>query len=233
MGKVLMKREVFPPHGYVELLQYTGEELDIVNAARVSFHNESEEMSEKDEGLLRYLLREQHGSPFEHGFLSLWRIRMPIFVMREWVRHRIGHSINEESGRYTELRPDFYIPDPLDVRTQKGKPGAYVFEPLEGQGVADYIRSVEDISRRSYKAYEDAISSGVAKELARIMLPLNLYTEIRWTANARSLMHFLSLRNSEYAQFEIRKYAQALEDIFSHYMPTVHKAFLDYERRKP
>lgn len=233
MSQVLVRKEVFPPHGYVELLEYTGDELDIVNAARVSFHNESEEMSERDEGLIRYLLREQHGSPFEHGFMSLWRIRMPIFVMREWVRHRIGHSINEESGRYTELRPDFYIPRAEDVRTQTGKPGAYVFEPMEGEAVDEYIESVKDISEKSYAAYEEAIASGVAKELARIMLPLNLYTEIRWTANSRSLMHFLSLRNSEYAQFEIRKYAEALEEVFAEEMPVVHQAFVEYGRKKP
>lgn len=222
-------------HSFVKLDHWVGTELDIVNAARVSFHMESylEEgggLAPRDTGLINYLLREKHGTPFEQGFMSAWHIRLPIFVMREWVRHRIGYSVNEESGRYTEMRPDFYLP--MEARKQTGKPGAYKFElapDLDGHLQDEVFWS----ATQGIEAYKRMLELGIAKEQARIILPLNLYTEMRWTANSRSLMNFLALRNSPHAMKEIRLYAEAIEGIFSQHMPTVYQAFVDNERVAP
>lgn len=236
-GKKL-KIDVDGQNGYVELINYTGTDLDVVNAARVSLHTESDwedhitedhdlivqRLSEKDRGLINFLMREKHGTPFEMGFMAQFRLRMPIFVAREHVRHRIGHSINEESGRYVELRDDFYIPE--KARQQKGKPGAYYFEDIESPAINQELKDLMEInSRVSYRYYKEMIDKGVAKEQARMFLPLNIYTEMRWTVNARSLMNYLTLRNSEYAQKEIRQYAVALEEIFKLYMPVTYDAY--------
>jgi thymidylate synthase (FAD) len=228
------RTEVFPPHGFCELVDWTGSELDIVNAARTSFAKHSESLTDKDKGLLRYLMREHHGTPFEMGFRAQFHIRMPIFVMRELVRHRAGFSINEESGRYSELRPHFYLPDPEDIRTQVGKPGAYSFEPVNDPELVDwFLDGVADLSSQAFGFYREAVERGIAREQARIILPLNLFTEIRWSINARSLMNFLSLRNHPQAMYEIRRYAEALEQIFASHMPTVHEAFLAGGRVAP
>lgn len=237
---------------FVNLTKHVGSELDIVNAARVSFHNESDwdydnqqyevggdstsgykllyKLNPRDAGLIKFLLKNHHGSPFEQGFVSFWHMRLPIFVMRELVRHRIGHSVNEESGRYVEMRDDFFVPS--EARTQVGKPGSYSYEPLP---MADRLlqNTVTEQADRAWTAYTTLLNAGVAKEQARIVLPLNLYTEIRWTANARSLMHFLALRNDPNAQREIRLYAEAMETIFAKHMPTVHAAFVDAGRISP
>lgn len=231
---------------YIRLVETGGDELSIVNAARVSLHNESEyelhkdqpqsylrsqHLSDKDKGLLNFLLKNKHGSPFEHNFFA-FHIRLPIFVMREWVRHRIGFSINEESGRYVEMRPDFFIPD--HIRTQHGKPGNYTFEVSNDEWLIDkFIDRLARSSERCYREYQWALGKGIAKEQARLFLPLNLYTECRWTANARSLMNFLALRNDKNAMREIRQYAQVLENIFKQHMPNVHEAFIENGRVAP
>ncbi len=223
--------------GFVELINQTGTELDVVNAARVSLQkestwNEGETLNEKDAGLINFLMREKHGTPFEMGFMAQFRIKMPLFVAREHQRHRIGHSINELSGRYAELSPEFYVPS--HIRTQIGKPGAYDFQNIDDEELYEEFKiHIEDNSHEAYKAYLKFIEKGVAREQARMFLPLNLYTEMRWTANARSLMNYLELRNSPDAQYEIRVYAMALEKIFSIYMPTVYKAFIENGRTAP
>lgn len=215
---------IFEPHGFVRLVKWMGSELDIVNAARVSFANESLEFDEDDAGLIRYLLKNKHGSPFEQGFVAHWHIRLPIFVMREWVRHRIGHSVNEESGRYSVMRGDFFEPDHL--RIQKGKPGAYVFEVIQDEELyGEFLDDLSEVNQQAWYFYKKWLDKGLAKEQARIALPLNLYTEIRWTSNARSLMNFLALRNSQHAMYEIRRYSQAMEKDFKQHMPTVSQAF--------
>jgi thymidylate synthase (FAD) len=223
---------IFEPHGFVRLVKWMGDELDIVNAARVSFANESFEFGDDDAGLIRYLLKNKHGSPFEQGFEAHWHVRMPIFVMREWVRHRIGHSVNEESGRYSVMRGDFFEPDHL--RVQHGKPGAYTFEAIDDPDMyATFLDDLAEVNQGAWNFYQKWLDKGLAKEQARIALPLNLYTEVRWTSNARSLMNFLALRNNNHAMYEIRSYAEAMEGIFAKYMPTVHSAFVDNERVAP
>jgi thymidylate synthase (FAD) len=223
---------IFEPHGFVELTKWIGSELDIVNAARVSFAKESLEFSNDDARLINYLLKNKHGSPFEQGFYSMWHIRLPVFVMREWIRHRIGFSVNEESGRYVEMRGDFFEPDHL--RVQKGRPGAYTFETIEDPEMyAEYLDDLAEANQAAWNFYKKWLRRGVAKEQARISLPLNLYTEIRWTANSRSLMNFLALRNSPGAMYEIRRYAEAIEGIFARHLPTTHRAFVAAGRVAP
>lgn len=231
--KPQIKVQVFEPHGFVRLVDWHGDELSIVNAARVSLAKESKAFEDNDRGLLRYLAKEKHGSPFEHGFLSSWHVRVPIFVAREWVRHRIGHSYNEESGRYVDLRPDFYFPSSENVHAQIGKPGRYKFEAVKEELAEQFIARLGVNSYAAYQNYQWAVDNGISREDARMFLPVNLYTEIRWTANARSLLNFFELRSASQAQFEIRKYSWAMESIFNEYMPNVYSDFVQNGRIAP
>jgi thymidylate synthase (FAD) len=217
-------------HGYVELIKVCAEDLDVVNAARVSLHQFSEEMTERDEGLIRFLMRERHGTPFEHGFFK-FRIKAPIFVFREWHRHRVGHSYNEWSARYSKLEPEFYIPD--KVLTQKGKPGSYTFEEIDDGARAIFRTTLEAQSNEAYQMYENAIEYGVSKQQARLFLPVNTYSEMIWSCNPRSIMHFLSLRDDKNAQYEIREYAKAVGLFFETTMPITYQAFVSNGHKSP
>ena len=217
-------------HGFVALDGALANDLAVVNGARVSFNQESEEMTERDEGLIRFLVREKHGSPFEHGYFR-FLVKAPLFVVREHHRHRAGHSYNEWSGRYSKMEPEFYVPD--NVRTQVGKPGAYSFEPVDDETREATRREIEDNAKRAFQAYERLLERGVAKEVARAVLPLSTYTKYYWSCNPRSLMHFCSLRNQEAAQFEIRQYAAAAETFLERLMPVTHAAFLANGRVAP
>ena len=219
--------------GRLELIAVCAHDLDVVNAARVSFNQEETEMNEKNEGLIRFLMREKHGTPFEHSFFK-FRVKAPLFVFREWHRHRVGHSYNEWSARYSQLDPDFYIPESEKVVSQFGKPGNYEFAAVEDVQTAEIFREVLYAqSVQAYEQYEKALEIGIAKQQARLFLPVNIYSEMIWSCNPRSLMHFLSLRNSNNAQAEIREYAQAAEELFAGIMPVTHKAFVDHGRVAP
>ena len=218
-------------HGFVRLDDCMADDLSVVNSARVSFAQQSTEMTEREEGLIRFLIRERHGSPTEHNAFR-FHIKCPIFVCREWQRHRIG-SFNEWSARYSQLEAEFYVPAPEDVRTQVGKPGAYTFEPVD-ERLAVHTREAQIAQyRAAYAAYLDLLERGVAKEIARNVLPVAIYTQFFWTVNARSLMNFVSLRNAETAQREIRRYAEAVERFFAERMPVTHAAFVENGRRSP
>jgi thymidylate synthase (FAD) len=218
-------------HGFVRLDAAMADDLSVVNAARVSFARHKDAMDASDEGLIRFLMRERHGTPFEHNSFR-FHIRCPIFVAREWFRHRIG-SFNEFSMRYAKATDDFYVPAPEDVRTQVGKPGAYTFESVEPE-VAETTREVlESVYRTAYEAYEQLVDAGVARELARCVLPVGAYTEFFWTVNARALMNFVSLRAAETAQREIRYYAEAVESFLAEKMPVTHEAFVANDRTAP
>jgi thymidylate synthase (FAD) len=218
-------------HGFVRLDGCMADDLSVVNGARVSFAQRVEEMTDREAGLIRFLMRERHGSPFEHNAFR-FHIKLPIFVMREWARHRVG-SFNEWSGRYSQLEPEFYVPEPEDVRTQIGKPGSYSFETVDPE-LAEHTREAQEaVFTEAYRTYEDLLERGVAKEIARNVLPVAIYTQFYWTVNARSLMNFLSLRNAETAQREIRRYAAAVEGLFATKMPITHAAFVANERRAP
>jgi thymidylate synthase (FAD) len=217
-------------HGFVALDGALATDLAVVNGARVSFNQESQEMDERDSGLIRFLMREKHGSPFEHGYFR-FLVKAPLFVVREHHRHRAGHSYNEWSGRYSKMEPEFYVPD--NVRTQVGKPGAYSFEPVDDETRDATRREIEENAQRAFQAYERLLERGVAKEIARAVLPLSTYTKYYWSCNPRSLMHFCSLRNHEAAQFEIQQYAAAAETFLERLMPTTYAAFLANGRVAP
>jgi thymidylate synthase (FAD) len=218
-------------HGFVRLDGSMADDLSVVNGARVSFAKRKDEMDASDEGLIRFLMRDRHGSPFEHNAFR-FHVRCPIFVAREWFRHRIG-SFNEFSMRYAKATDDFYVPDPADVRTQVGKPGAYSFEPVSDELAEETRQELETVYAEAYAAYARMVEKGVARELARLVMPMGAYTQFYWTVNARALMNFVSLRNSEFAQLEIRRYAEAVEAFFAEKMPVTHAAFVANDRTAP
>jgi thymidylate synthase (FAD) len=222
----------------VELVRSSAHDSDVLFAARVSTQGEqtleaaqdAELDASRSQGLINYLMRDRHGSPFEHNSMTFY-VQAPIFVFREFMRHRIA-SYNEESGRYRELKSVFYVPAPERNLVQVGKPGAYVFLP----GSAEQIALVEAETRRSseeaFASYQRMLEAGVAREVARIVLPLNIYSSMYVTLNARSLMNFLSLRTKRegsqfpsFPQREIEMAAEKMEDFFSQLMPFTYAAF--------
>lgn len=217
-------------HGFIRLEDALASDLQVVNSARVSFGTRKEFVDDNDEKVLNFLMRERHGTPFEHN-VFIFHVKCPLFVAREWQRHRIA-SYNELSGRYKEFKnPDFYIPE---WRTQTGKPGAYVFEkwnqpPGKKRMDALFLNHYQDC----YDLYKYAVDNGIAKELARLVLPLSMYTEFYWTVNARSMMNFLNLRNDDKAQWEIHEYAKVIEEIWTNWMPITAAAFIKNGRVAP
>jgi len=218
-------------HGFVRLDDVMASDLSVVNGARVSFARRKEEMDDADAGLIRFLMRDRHGTPFEHNAFR-FHIRCPIFVAREWMRHRVG-SFNEFSLRYAKATDDFYVPEAEDVRSQVGKPGAYTFETVEPELAEDTREALREVYEHAYSTYERLVEAGVAREVARSVLPVGAYTEFYWTVNARSLMNFVSLRAAETAQREIRRYAEAVERFLELHMPITYAAFVASGRVAP
>ena len=170
-------------------------------------------------------------TPFEHNAFR-FHVRAPIFVAREWFRHRVG-SFNEFSMRYARATDDFYVPEADDVRTQVGKPGSYSFDPVEPEVAEATREELRAVYETAFAAYERLVELGVARELARSVMPVGAYTEFYWTVNARSLMNFVSLRAAETAQREIRRYADACERFLAEEMPVTYQAFVDADRVAP
>jgi thymidylate synthase (FAD) len=218
-------------HGFVRLDDAMADDLSVVNSARVSFGRRVEELSDADIGLIKFLMRDRHGTPFEHNSFR-FHIRCPIFVAREWFRHRIG-SFNEFSMRYARATEDFYVPELDDVRSQVGKPGAYSFEPVDPELAETTREELKAVYETAFATYERLVEQGVARELARAVLPVGAYTEFYWTVNARAVMNFVSLRAAETAQREIRRYAEAVEHFFGERMPVTHAAFVANDRTAP
>ena len=218
-------------HGFVRLDGALADDLSVANAARVSFARRKDALDEADEGLIRFLMRDRHGTPFEHNAFR-FHVRCPMFVAREWFRHRIG-SFNEFSMRYAKATEDFYVPEAEDVRSQVGKPGSYTFETVDAE-LAERTRvELSAAYEQAYAVYERLVDAGVARELARSVMPVGAYTQFFWTVNARSLMNFVSLRAAETAQLEIRRYADAVEAFFARKMPVTHAAFVANSRTSP
>ena len=217
--------------GSVRLDGCMADDVSVVNSARVSFGKKVESLSDADKGLINFLMRERHGTPFEHNSFR-FHVRCPIFVAREWFRHRIG-SFNEFSGRYAEFSPDAYVPALEDIRSQVGKPGAYSFEKVDDFIAISAREIIEESYNRAFVNYEDLLKLGVAKEVARTVIPVGAFTEFYWTVNARSLMNFISLRNDDNAQYEIRMLAKEVESIFADLMPVTYEAFVLNNRVAP
>jgi thymidylate synthase (FAD) len=218
-------------HGFVRLDDAMADDLSVVNAARVSFARRREEVDDADAGLIRFLMRDRHGTPFEHNAFR-FHVRCPIFVAREWFRHRIG-SFNEFSMRYAKATDDFYVPAAEDVRSQVGKPGAYSFEQVDPELAERTREELQAVYDNAYATYTRLVEDGVARELARSVLPVGAYTEFYWTVNARALMNFVSLRAADTAQREIRLYAEACERFLAERMPITYDAFVANDRTAP
>ncbi len=219
----------------VDLVRAGARDADVLFAARVSTLGE-QSLGDVDAdaggsaGLINYLMRDRHGSPFEHNSMTFY-VQAPIFVFREFMRHRIA-SYNEESGRYRQLNPVFYVPGPDRNLVQQGKPGAYEFVPGTDDQHTLVVEQTKQICRAAYASYQQMLAAGVAREVARIVLPLTIYSSMYVTMNARSLMNFLSLRTRRpeshfpsFPQREIEMCAEKMEDAWAQLMPLTHAAF--------
>lgn len=216
--------------GIVNLLNFMGGDVSVVMSARVSngkiadYSNPTE--PDKDKKLINYLMKHRHGTPFEHSIFTFY-VKCPIFVAREWMRHRIG-SYNEISGRYVEFEPEFYLPREWRVPAATNKQGSMVPDDKSINWHHWHTMRTFDAMiayEKAYIAYDGMLKMGVAKEMARMVLPVSLYTQLYWTVNARSLMNFLNLRLGEDAQWEIRQYALSIKDMFRESMPMTHDAW--------
>jgi len=227
---------VFRSDVTVELVRGSAHDADVLFAARVSTRGEqSREELEKDpersRGLINYLMRDRHGTPFEHNSMTFF-VSAPIFVFREFHRHRVGFSYNEESGRYRELRPVFYVPGPDRKLVQRGRPGKYEFFDGSAEQHELVTRAMAASYRQAYAAYQEMLDAGVAREVARAVLPVGLFSSMYVTCNARSLMAFLSLRTKDdraavpsFPQREIEMVAERMEAIWAGLMPLTYAAF--------
>jgi thymidylate synthase (FAD) len=219
----------------VELVRAAAQDADVLFAARVSTKGELslEDVdgdAHRSEGLINYLMRDRHGSPFEHNSMTFF-VSAPIFVFREFMRHRIA-SYNEESGRYRELRPVFYVPGPERKLVQEGKPGAYDFVDGTPEQYRITVEQTKAACEGAYAAYQAMLDAGVAREVARTVLPVGTYSSMYVTMNARSLMNFLSLRTKRpdssfpsFPQREIEMVADKMEQYWAELMPLTHAAF--------
>lgn len=234
-----MPESIFREDMTVKLVQQMGDDSSVAMAARVSTGGDTSPTDvSKDAGLINYLMRDRHGSPFEHNAFTFY-IEAPIFVFREFMRHRIA-SYNEESGRYKELSPVFYVPDNSRSLIQVGKPGAYTFVAGTPEQIEIAQAGISLASEESYAMYQDLLDKGIAREVARMLLPVNIYSSMYVTMNARSLMNFLSLRvtavGSAYPSFpqrEIEMVAELMEGIFAEKMPQTYAAFIKNGRVAP
>lgn len=227
----------------VELVRASAGDADVVFAARVSTVGEQsfeevDDDADRSAGLINYLMRDRHGSPFEHNSMTFF-VRAPIFVWREHMRHRIA-SYNEESGRYRQLEPVFYVPDRQRPLVQVGKTGAYDFLPGDDAQYDLIDVEMHRLCASAYAAYERMLDAGIAREVARMVLPVSIYSSAYVTLNARSLMNFLSLRRKaedshfpSYPQREIEMVAERYEEEWSRLMPITHAAFVKNGRVAP
>lgn len=223
----------------VELIQVAGDDEFICKAARVSTLGAASIETEESAGLINFLMKNRHGSPFEHG-MSTFRITAPIFVWREFMRHRIGFSYNEESGRYKELDGVFYIPPPGRHLVQVGKPGAYEFVAGTDEDYSFMTSMLKSSYFWAWDSYQQQLKAGIAKEVARMCLPVATYSSAYVTCNPRSIMAFLSLRtnvpSSAYPskpQWEINQVANDMESYFMAHFPLTHDAFCKNGRVSP
>ena len=213
--------------GFVKLIEFMGGDRRAVDSARVSFGSVSKgELQDKK--LIEYLLANAHLSPFEHSVFQ-FHIKCPIFVARQWMRHRIA-SYNEISARYTEVSDEFYYPEAFRVQDKINRQGSVRSGALDqGKMLAAYDRAI----KASYAAYQELLEAGAAKEMARMVLPVAQYTQFYWSINARSLLNFIELRADSHAQYEIRQYADAIQEIFREKMPWTWEAYAKLHEKEP
>ncbi len=224
-------------HGFVRVIDYMGDDASIVQAARVSYGKGTKKISQ-DKGLIRYLMRHRHSTPFEMCEIKL-HVKLPMFVARQWIRHRTA-NVNEYSARYSILDKEFYVPAPENLAGQsdinkQGRAGV-----LEGEEAARALDLLKRLPEEAYASYEEMLNEnelgdtfsddkkGLTRELARINLPVSFYTQWYWKVDLHNLFHFLSLRADPHAQYEIRVYADAILDLVKKWVPIAAEAFEDY-----
>ncbi|CAM3312042.1 FAD-dependent thymidylate synthase [Paracoccus nototheniae] len=216
-------------HGLVRVVDYMGDDAAICQAARVSYGTGTKSV-QNDEGLIRYLMRHWHSTPFEMCEVKL-HVKLPVFVARQWIRHRTA-NVNEYSGRYSILDREFYIPAPEHLAAQSSLNHQGRGEVLQGAEAARVLDLLREDAMRSYDSYESMLSQdgqqGLARELARMNLPANIYTQWYWKVDLHNLLHFLRLRADAHAQYEIRAYADVICDITRDWVPAAFNAFRDY-----
>jgi thymidylate synthase (FAD) len=237
MEEILYEPIPLLDHGFIRVIDYMGDDSAVVQAARVSYGKGTKQINE-DKGLINYLLRHFHTTPFEMCEIK-FHLKMPIFVARQWLRHRTA-SVNEYSARYSILDREFYVPEPdqLAIQSKTNRQGrAETLNPFQAHEVLQILK--EDATK-AYDHYQQFLNQdmdgqvidpekpGIARELARINLPVNYYTQMYWKINLHNWMHFLRLRADEHAQYEIRVYAQAMLDVFQRWVPFTYQAFCDY-----
>ncbi len=224
-------------HGFVRVVDYMGDDGAVVQAARVSYGRGTRRVSE-DRGLINYLMRHRHTTPFEMCEIK-YHVKLPIFVARQWIRHRTA-NVNEYSARYSILDNEFYVPAPEHLAAQASTNRQGRGAVLEGEAARHVLGLLRDDAERAYADYSEMLNvdeagaprdpswPGLARELARMNLSLNFYTQWYWKTNLHNLMHFLSLRADAHAQYEIRAYAEAMLGTLERWVPMTHAAFLEY-----
>jgi thymidylate synthase (FAD) len=224
-------------HGFVRVVDYFGDDAAIVQAARVSYGKGTKKVSD-DRNLIRYLMRHRHSTPFEMCEIKL-HVKLPIFVARQWIRHRTA-NVNEYSARYSILDREFYVPVPAQLAKQSKTNRQGRGNVLQGSEAEHALSTIENLSAESYAAYIrllnedqtgtkiDPTRDGLARELARMVVPTNFYTQWYWKIDLNNLFHFLSLRADVHAQYEIRVYADAIADVVEKWCPIAFEAFRDY-----
>ena len=216
-------------HGFVRVIDYMGDDSAIVQAARVSYGAGTKHV-QNDEGLIRYLMRHWHSTPFEMCEVKL-HVKLPVFVARQWIRHRTA-NVNEYSARYSILDREFYIPEPGQLAAQSTVNNQGRGEVLSGAESARVLDMLKQDAATSYDHYEQMLSQegqqGLARELARMNLPMNIYTQWYWKTDLHNLFHFLRLRADAHAQYEIRVYAEEIARVTKDWVPLAYAAFEDY-----
>ena len=229
-----MERHLYVPrpvldHGFVRVVDYMGDDAAICQAARVSYGRGTKSV-QNDEGLIRYLMRHWHSTPFEMCEIKL-HVKLPVFVARQWIRHRTA-NVNEYSARYSILDREFYIPEPAQLAAQSTVNNQGRGAVLEGAEAARVLALLKSDAAQCYDHYEDMLSQdgqqGLARELARMNLPMNIYTQWYWKTDLHNLFHFLRLRADSHAQYEIRVYAEAIAEMVRDWVPAAFAAFEDY-----
>jgi thymidylate synthase (FAD) len=223
----------------VQLIDAMGDDDSIVKAMLVSSQGEASKDAIASEGRIKFLMKNRHGTPFEHNAMTFF-VAAPIFVFREFHRHRIGFSYNEMSGRYKQLPAKFYLPNPDRPLVQIGKPGEYKYVKGEHKQYVDACKLIKESCEIAYDNYDSLLQTGIAKEIARSVLPVNIYSEMYVTCNARSLMAFLSLRTDDpraavrsTPMYEINMVATLMEEALKIMFPLTYKAFNECGRQAP
>lgn len=216
-----------------QAVQSMADDMMVVNAARVSFNAGFQHMgalNERDTGLVNFLMKNHHGTPFEHNEFT-FLVTAPIVVAREHMRHRVGHSYNEWSARYSKLDPVFYVPEQARIESHTGKPYEHLL--AEDMLTREMQKDFREHMEAGYRLYERYLARGVKREMARGVLPVYTFTKYYWTCNARSLMHFIALRNAPDAMYEISLVAADAEHFFERAMPVTYAAFVEHGRVAP